>query len=183
MVLQLSDLVNHYPIRCSIAEYLTTRELRAIACTSKDNYDHIVGSRPEVFASLKKYTICEGKFAGAHRVPLKEGVGELKIRIRKPCLGRARTFCEGCGAAVCTSCCCNTSGYGILRCGRFSWVLPSEDLRITNQCGEYFYSLRGNRNHSSEDQAKDHICSRCFVKRVRLQFRSIVKEDLGFRFT
>lgn len=182
MVLQLSDLVNHYPIRYSIAKYLTTRELRAIACTSKENYDHVVGSRPEIFASLKKYTICEGDFVGAHRVPLKEEVGELKIHLRNPCLGRTRTFCEQCGATVCTNCCCDTFRYAILRCGKFGWVLSCKDPN-TMQCCEYFFhvsaegriqtpSLHRNTNHFTEDQAKGHICPRCFVKNVRLKFRS-----------
>lgn len=182
MVLQLSDLVNHYPIRCSISEYLTMRELRAIACTSKDNYDHIVGSRPEIFANLNKHTICGGNSTGLHRVPFKEEVGALRIDHRSPCLGRVRTFCGGCGATVCTNCCCNTRSYAILHRGRYGWVLPCRDADMTAQCCEYFYHVsaegrvqtlgsRRNPNHS-EDQSKDHMCPRCFVKEIRLRFRS-----------
>ncbi|KAL1624582.1 hypothetical protein SLS54_003925 [Diplodia seriata] len=93
---RFDELLAHYPILCSLAPEITSRDLFAVASTSKAAWVSIfkeeisVGSAPSA-QTLAKLTQCEG-------FP-----GRLMIGKRVPCSGEM-DLCERCGCNTCSEC-------------------------------------------------------------------------------
>lgn len=201
MAPQLCELIRHYPIICSLVPHLTSRELFALARTSKENWAYIVGPYKAYYDNIRRRTRCEGPQKKPWPITIQGEHFSLEAT-RQPgaashtnysddCLPCEGTFCDLCGCKVCKGCSCYPVYETIVLHLRNSIVEIFDHHRLLYswRCRSCLYDYHPGfcrcLGHKTRDDGITNVCIRCFFLEAEISLQCLHpshSESEGFHF-